>query len=537
MDSGFLNKEEIDVCARDTELLALFEIGKAVNSTLDLDKVLDVIVRETLKLFSAEAGSIMLMDDDGYLTIKAARGLSREIIEKTKVKPGEGISGWVYETGEVLLLDGKVTDNKFTKLVDRKEEILSSLAVPLKSRGKKLGVLTVRRTSSSRYTEHDRNLIKLIADQAAIAIENASLFEQQRQRSRQLQLLNEELAREKLKIETILANMADGVMVVEPEGYVALVNNAGCKLLEMSRDKLTGTHFDTLFPGQCEFEDIRDAIFNKKIRYKKEISTVRDDEDYHFRIIATGMKLDEKHLEGVVVVIQNITEMKRIDKMKTEFVSMVSHELRTPLTSIHGFSELMLMRDFDKERRSRYLNIILKDTTRLMRLIDNLLDLAKLESGKITYNLEPLNLDQLIPKILESFEVQVTRHVVNYEVEGEIPVVMLDKDMLTNVINNLVSNAIKYSPGGGEINIRLKRLNDCLRVEVEDSGVGLPPEMKDKIFDKFFRVDSSLTRETGGTGLGLATVKYIVEGFGGKIWVESELGKGSNFIFTIPLEV
>jgi len=520
----------------ENELLAIYEISKAVNSTLDLDEVLDIIIRETLVLFSAEAGSIMLEGPEGVLSIRAQSGLADEIVKKTLVRPGEGIAGWVYQTGEVLLLDGKVSDPRFKKLIDRKEDISSSLAAPLKSRGRVIGVLMIRRHSPEPYTEQARGLITLIADQAAIAIENASLFEKVVERSQKLEMLNADLSREKLKIETILSSMADGVVVTDPGGEIILVNLAACRILQNPAEKLIGSRFNDFFAGKCNFEDIYDSIFRRSIRYKTEISLMRDGSELNFRVVATGMRRAGCDPEGVVVVIQNITEMKRIDNMKTEFVSMVSHELRTPLTSIRGFAELMMMKEFPKERRDHYLNIILKDSSRLMRLIDNLLDLSKLESGQITLNLEPVKIDEFIPEILVSFESQKSPHRIIFRSEGNVPMLMLDRDMFSNVITNLVSNAVKYSPGGGEINITVSVEDAKVKVSVRDQGIGLAPEMQEKVFDKFFRVDSSLTRETSGTGLGLATVKYIVEGFGGKIWVESEIGKGSNFIFTLPLE-
>jgi len=222
--------------------------------------------------------------------------------------------------------------------------------------------------------------------------------------------------------------------------------------------------------------------------------------------------------------------------MKSEFVSMVSHELRTPLTSIMGFAELMISREFPTERRHRYLDIILKDSSRLMRLINNLLDLSKLEAGQITFNMEPVKITDIIPGLIESFESQTSGHMLSYNTDGEIPEMMLDRDMFINIMTNLVSNAIKYSPKGGNINILLHRNSEAVLVSVSDEGMGIAGDKIPMVFDKFYRVDSALNRETGGTGLGLATVKYIVEGFGGKIWVESELGKGSRFTFTLPFE-
>ncbi len=315
-----------------------------------------------------------------------------------------------------------------------------------------------------------------------------------------------------------------------------MMNKAGEKLLNITEDKILGRHFDNLFPGKNLFDKIRYAVFEGKVKYKSDISRMVGNEEMHFRLLATAMRGENKEPGGVVVVVQNITEMKRIDRMKSEFVSMVSHELRTPLTSIVGFAELMMVRNFEKERRNRYLDIIIKDSSRLMRLIDNLLDLSKLESGQIYFNPEPVKIDREAFELLESFIGQTNKHNIRVMVEGDIPIISIDKDMYINVINNLVSNAIKYAPKGGNITVRFYRNTNNIEISVQDEGIGIPEEKIPMVFDKFYRVDSSLNRETGGTGLGLATVKYIIEGFGGKIWVESEVGKGTTFTFTLPLE-
>jgi len=521
---------------REPEMLALLEIGKAVNSTLDLDKVLNIILKETFVLFKADAGSVMLLNEEDILTIKAARGLPRDIIRKTRVRLGEGIAGWVAQTGQDLLLDGKVTDPRFKNLVNRKEEISTSICVPLKSRDRTIGVLMLRRSGSRRFTEHQRNMLSLISDQVSMAIENAWLFEQEKEKTEELEKLNRILGLEKLKIETILTRMADGVVVVSPEGKIILLNRAGEKMLGMSSREVIYKHFDSLFPGKDIFREIKDAVFNMGVRYSSEFSREFEGEEVYIRLLGTAMRGKNEDAGSVVVVLQNITEMKKINKMKTEFVSMVSHELRTPLTSIMGFAELILIRDFPKKRRDRYLDIILADSSRLLRLINNLLDVSKLEAGQIQFTLQPVKIDELIPGILESFEGHCSDHIIKMKVEGEIPTLSLDKDMFSNVINNLVGNAVKYSSRGGTILVRLRRNESVVQVAVEDEGIGIAPEKIPLIFDKFFRVDSSLDRSTGGTGLGLATVKYIIMAFGGKIWVESELGKGSKFIFTLPLE-
>ncbi|MCE1248076.1 MAG: ATP-binding protein [Firmicutes bacterium] len=524
------------VWSREQELLALYEIGKAVNSTLDLDKVLNIIISETIGLFQADAGSIMLLNADNELTIKAAQGLTDDIVKNTRVRPGEGIAGWVAETGQILLLDGRVSDPRFRNLVDRKEDIPSSLCVPLKRKDKIIGVLMIRRTGEVRFSDHHSRLISLIAEQVAITIENAALFEQEKRRTEELQELNRAVKLEKSKMETILTSMADGVVVTSVSGEISMINRAGCKMLDIPEAEAIGKHFDRICAGKQIFDNIRESVCRRKVRYKTDFSRESPGGEIFLHLVATALSESVPGNEGIVIVIQNITEMKKIDRMKSEFVSMVSHELRTPLTAIMGFAELMISREFNAERRHRYLEIIMQDSSRLMRLINNLLDLSKLEAGQITFNFEPVNITEMIPGLIESFESQKAGHELTYGIDGEIPEMMLDRDMFLNIMVNLVSNAIKYSPDGGNINILLHRNSEAVVVSVSDQGIGIAQEKIPLVFDKFYRVDSALNRETGGTGLGLATVKYIVEGFGGKIWVESELGKGSRFIFTLPLE-
>lgn len=528
--------KEQPVHTQGKSLPALYEIGKAVNSTLDLDEVLNLIIKETKKLFHADAGSVMLLNEDAILTIKAAQGLSDEIVKNARVQLGEGIAGWVAKTGKALLLDGKVTDPRFKNLVDRKEEILSSICTPLKCREKVIGVLMLRRTHFTSFTEEQRNLFSIIADHVAIAIENASLYKAEKKRSHELKRLNEILRLEKLKIETILSSMEDGVIVTTPEGEIIHINRSTERMLNVSRKDIVGLHFDHLFPEECCFDEIKYTVIETNGKYKSDFSRKTDDDEMHFRLICTVMKGRGDKPDGLVMVIQNITEMKRIDRMKSEFVSMVSHELRTPLTSVVGFAELMLNREFKPERRKRYLNIMIKDSQRLMRLIDELLDLSKLEAGKFYFKPTPLKIDEIIIQEIESIKGQTQKHNLMLEITGNIPILSLDRDMFTNLVSNLLSNAIKYSPEGGDIKVTLKRNEKEVIVGISDQGIGIEAEKIPRIFDKFYRVDSSLNRKTGGTGLGLATAKYIVEEFGGKIWVESELSKSSIFIFTLPLE-
>ena len=239
---------------------------------------------------------------------------------------------------------------------------------------------------------------------------------------------------------------------------------------------------------------------------------------------------------GIVTIIHDVTHEREVDRMKTEFISTAAHELRTPLTSIQGFSEILLMRENLKpEEREKFLTYINKQSVGLAAIINDLLDISRIESGRgFALNKQPCDAGEAIQQIVPYFQEHYTNH--QFEVAlPEKPVQLhVDKEKMGQVLKNLLSNAAKYSPEGGLIQVVGEIFEDHYRISVQDQGMGMTPEQVDKMFDKFYRVDASNTA-IEGTGLGMTVVKHIVEAHGGKVWAESELGKGTVVTFTIPV--
>jgi PAS domain S-box-containing protein len=245
--------------------------------------------------------------------------------------------------------------------------------------------------------------------------------------------------------------------------------------------------------------------------------------------------LNDPAVRGIVVNSRDITERKEVERLKDELVSTVSHELRTPLTSLRGFSELMLKKEFSLEQRQKFLSIIHNESTRLTNLINDFLDLQRMESGQQSYEFTTVSLDTLMHEIATIFVPQNGLHHLQVLFSGEAPQVRADADRLRQVLSNLLSNAVKYSPKGGQITLGARQEGAEVIAWVTDQGVGIPEQALPRLFTKFFRVDNRDTRTIGGTGLGLALAKQIVEAHGGRIWVESTEGQGSTFFFTLPL--
>lgn len=238
---------------------------------------------------------------------------------------------------------------------------------------------------------------------------------------------------------------------------------------------------------------------------------------------------------GRVFVVRDVSHQKEVDRLKLELISTVSHELRTPMSSIMGFSELILTRELSPERNKEYIGIINSEAKRLTTLINDFLDIQKMESGKHVFNKQLNSIDQIIEEAVSLFQNSSDKHKVSYcKAVKNIPPVYCDRDKVLQVLTNLLSNAIKYSPDGGEVKISLELDNNRVKIGVSDQGLGIPDEVKGKLFTKFYRIQNDDRREIGGTGLGLAICKEIVRAHRGEIEVESTIGHGSTFSFYLP---
>jgi signal transduction histidine kinase len=256
------------------------------------------------------------------------------------------------------------------------------------------------------------------------------------------------------------------------------------------------------------------------------------------RIFKSPMFDNQNRFMGHVIVLQDITKDRELDKMKSEFISNVSHELRSPLTSIQSFSELILddLDTLDNEIRKRFLGIIRDEAERLTRLISDILDLQKIQTDKMKWHMEALNLSQVIENTAVTFSglAKTKRIHLSCECKKDLPLIYGDRDRLQQVMVNLISNAIKFSKENGQIRIEAAEAPDGVLISVSDKGIGIPMDKRERIFERFYQVDGSATKQRGGTGLGLAISKEIVEHHGGRIWVESKLEEGSKFSFVIP---
>jgi len=332
----------------------------------------------------------------------------------------------------------------------------------------------------------------------------------------------------------ILASMVEGVAVVNSNERLLFANDGFAGILELDAPPKSGSSLVEIVRQTELIEAVR-AVVAGAPRVEVEISTGT----LRQRIFAvTVASVRAMETSGAVIVLHDITDLRKLERIRRDFVANVSHEFKTPLTAIQGFAETLLAGAMDDpQNRIRFLQIILEHSRRLARLTDDLLELSKMDADRLDLELHRLSVSQFVQSCMETTQrsAQEKNLYVSVDLQGSLPDIAADRRRLAEVLQNLLDNAIQYTPSGGKIKVSAVSDGEEVTFTVSDTGIGIPKVDQPRIFERFYRVDVARSREVGGTGLGLSIAKHLVEAHGGRIWVDSEVGQGSHFHFTVPV--
>lgn len=528
-----------------SQLASLYEITRELTSSLDMRRVLYRTLQEVTATIKAEKGVIFLTDEE-----------KEQALPHVKIDwEGQGFplsalpSTWCLGQPEPLLTLEDRQDEQAKELIERLDgpEVRSLIAAPIVAHGEFIGFLVATKSNSDAFTSEHIRLIRNVLSHMAGAIANAEVYRLIRGQAQELGQMLRHQKEESSKKQAMLTSIADGVVVNNTEGETIMVNPAAERILDTPEDQLTGRDFDELFsvfkePGEMEAVDTMENLLSKRGQdISKAHKMVLEMDQRVINATLSPVQTQEGDFLGVVTILRDVTKEVEADRAKSQFISTVSHELRTPMTAIKGYTDLLHAGSVGSitDEQKRFLGIIRSNTNRLTALINDLLDISRVETGRVRFEPELMQIGDVIADVVTALAGQAESkdQTLTYEVDGGLPEIMGDWDRLNQVLTNLIGNAIHYTPEGGSVEVQAYPVENAVRVDVRDTGIGIASEDLARIFERFYRADHPIVQEARGTGLGLSIVKMFVEMHGGRVWVESEPGEGSTFTFILPLPV
>jgi PAS domain S-box-containing protein len=538
-------------------LNVLYLITRELSSSLEPERSLNRTLVLINRALQAQHGFVLLQDtatenlvysavvgetqpsDDGSIFPAPRLG------DRVEYRRDPGLIGWLVTRENPIRTSDLEGDARWHIVHDQAQWHRSALAAPLLTGNEVIGAIVLYHAEPEHFTLGHQRMLGAIASQVAISISNAEMFQLLREAADRLGNMLRSQQLEAAKSHAILEGVADGVMVTDAKGEITLFNAAAERILQTHRVdvigrsvsemsgifSLVGTSWAELAEQWRQEEDIQldeHILYDERLELDERVISMR---------VAPVVR--QAAFEGTVSVFRDITKDVEVDRMKSEFVSSVSHELRTPMTSIKGYIDLLYsgMAGPVSDEQRRFLQIVKTNADRLTLLVNDLLDISRIETGRLKLTIESVDPLNIVNTVLMNHAPDAAKRqqTLHHVIQEPLPPVFADPDRMTQILTNLVSNAIYYTPIRGEIILNAEVVDDALHVHVQDTGIGIKEEDKPKLFSRFFRADTPLVQARSGTGLGLTIIKSIIELHGGEIWLDSTFGEGSTFSFSLPL--
>ncbi|HMK07536.1 MAG TPA: ATP-binding protein, partial [Anaerolineales bacterium] len=503
--------------ARSAQLQTLAEIGREMTSTLDLETALENAMRHAQRLLQVEACVLFLLDEQRQELVLKASGGAQPRIRGVAIHLEEGIAGWVARNRQPLIVNDVRSNPLYHSSIDGQTGLLTTsvLCVPLETRGEVLGVIEAINHPHGAFTEGHQQVLSSVASWSGIAVDNSNLFRR--------------VAEERSRLETTLVETADAVVLTDRMGKTILVNKAAGQAFRINPELATGRPALEIFHGHPLGDLLtRDDV---SLPTTMEITTPTD------RILY--VTISEVTDIGRVAVMQDITALKQIDRMRSQLLGTAAHDLKNPLNAIRLGADLLHDAPLTEQQR-KALTMMQRATDSMTNLITGLLETIRVESTA-NIALEPVQINDLIRHSIEDLRIlaEKRRQTIAYTPPDESLLIMGDPNRLNSVMSNLLSNAIKFTPSGGQIRVDARWDDEEVVVSVSDNGPGIPSDEIPRVFEHLFRGRAAIqdpSNPVEGTGLGLALAKTVIEQHGGRIWVTSSEGQGSTFYFSLPRE-
>jgi PAS domain S-box-containing protein len=508
----------------------LLEISRAMTAQLDLSEVLRLVLKASVVMLAGQVGLVALRDANGQYAFRATLGVDTDQLPDLDVRLDELVNNSSYGYDREFLTTKL---NQMAVSIDR--SLRQSLFLPLVIRDEPVGLLIIFRSYGIPATDNDLQILQSFADQAAIAVHNAQLYAR--------------IDQERKRLAATLENSADGVMILDRQFRILGFNRALARMSGWSVQEAIGrSQAEVITWQRLERGDLAQAVAEgwpfrasgdepADTLYVEGDLLRRDGMTLSVAITYAPLLSSEGALENIIANVRDITNFRRAQEMQNVFISSVSHELKTPVAIIKGYAGTLRREDasWDPQVVRDSLTVIEEEADRLTGLIENLLAASKLRAERMRLDVGDVHLGKLAESVVERFRTQTSIHDFELQFPPDFPVIQGDEVRLRQVLDNLVSNAIKYSPDGGRVTIGGEVDDRMVTIFVRDQGIGIPEDEQEKVFDRFYRVDGPVSKKTKGTGLGLYLVRAIVEAHGGTIRVKSKPRSGSTFYFTLPL--
>ncbi|MEA3337825.1 MAG: ATP-binding protein [Chloroflexota bacterium] len=503
----------------------LLRISRAMTSRLDLPSLLRLILNSAVEMVGGEVGMIALRRDDGNLVPQALYGVPKEkakqlaslLVGVSQIAPGSD-GDWTLPELSLPLVSAAAG-----------MPLRQVVQLPLRIGDELLGAITIFRTGGAAFRTNERQVLQSFADQAAIAVRNARLYE--------------EVSAEKRRLDAIIDHSAEGVMILDHDRRIRVMNRAFATMTGWPAQDAIGEPCWKVLALEnrkgsdpCAVDGSVESLPENESLYVEGDLIRPGGSKLTLGVTYTPLWDAEGQLLNILVNAVDITRFREAEQMKSTFISAISHELKTPVALIKGYASTLGRPDaaWGEDTVHDGLTVIEEEADRLNDLIDDLLDASRIQAGVLKLDPSDVDMGRLARKVVEGFSLQTEIHDFELDFPPDLPLVVVDEVRVRQVFDNLVSNAIKYSPDGGIIRVGAWSDDAGVTAFVADQGIGIPVREQGRLFESFYRVDSGLRRQTSGTGLGLYLSKAIVEAHGGQIWFRSEPGKGSTFFFSLP---